>query len=914
MRLPWSLLLVARRSGGYIYYSNPGATLWDTISAGSPFIFNREFTLSAVVGGQIYATYNLDIYQSSDSGRTWEIFDTIPRSIGLRDMYTENDRLIITGSNGIAISKEDGTFHYFDYNDCFGFLLPTSVILSDGSLLVGTRNGLQIIDTNGTFQQMHGMPGGSQVVRTETALYTTNHGGIYRRELGEEFFTSLCPPSSSRPFTPLLNGFGKDTIVALYYDTLFISPDRGNTWQAPQIIPTIGHDRVPRSFWINDFGWFVEQFSHSSGKRLIRSTNHGRNWIAISFPGETRDSLSTWTIVQGPESENNDIYWTIFKNNSFQSYLSQDGGDSWIRNGTSQLELAKRMISNRPRVERSRGLKHIALSWDDYTSIILYQNGIDTVRFESKEDQAVTINRYDSVYLAIVEPADAYDQQYEVPIPVSQFYIRRVDEQEWYRFDLQPGKKHLTNSSPQTFFPTADGLYAFSRGGYLWLFTSFDEPPHSRYNLTVSNGYGSGEYRPGDTVDINAFSLGSHNVFDGWKTSNIDDEAQIAHPAEWHTKVIMPARDVTITGTYKELTVHPWQQDIIYLGPGDTAHIAYVTPSGKTDDYGGIILVVDNAGKTPNEFFANVEGNQFVRDALDRGFGVVTLASQESIAGDINGNDTIEWNLDFTNPDANLDLRHVRAIVASFGNYGDGVVVPVWILSLGGNGSFAAGAASVLHSPAIAFTTASPKLEWMSELVSPAAFVVAVQDNNHGFFPKTSGRDLALTHQWNNRVSLYEEHLPSTLYPERFARIPSIDTVTSRKILEEMIQAGHFHSSDMLPNGRIVYTRIDKYQFDTLRNSTAAPVLAGLDSAIQEAVWRQLLSTASGPTFFSDLNELILDFFEEHNTAPNTSGVKHEPKHNLDIEMDLSALPKWMDSLGWTKPFLKNYQEYRRAE
>jgi hypothetical protein len=73
------------------------------------------------------------------------------------------------------------------------------------------------------------------------------------------------------------------------------------------------------------------------------------------------------------------------------------------------------------------------------------------------------------------------------------------------------------------------------------------------YDVTVTNGTGSGSYVSGATVDITANAPTSGKVFDKWTSEDVTfDNANSAN-----TSFVMPAQAVTVTATYKDAPVTP---------------------------------------------------------------------------------------------------------------------------------------------------------------------------------------------------------------------------------------------------------------------------------------------------------------------------------------------------------------------
>ena len=75
--------------------------------------------------------------------------------------------------------------------------------------------------------------------------------------------------------------------------------------------------------------------------------------------------------------------------------------------------------------------------------------------------------------------------------------------------------------------------------------------PTKEYQLTVNNGSGSGNYDDGDIVEITAKAPEAGKVFDKWTSDNTD--VKFADVTSASTTFTMPATDVTITATYKNV-------------------------------------------------------------------------------------------------------------------------------------------------------------------------------------------------------------------------------------------------------------------------------------------------------------------------------------------------------------------------
>ena len=116
---------------------------------------------------------------------------------------------------------------------------------------------------------------------------------------------------------------------------------------------------------------------------------------------------------------------------------------------------------------------------------------------------------------------------------------------------------------------------------------------YNAYTLTVNYGSGSGGYSAGDTVTIVANTAPAGKVFDKWTSDNSD--VKFASATSTSTTFTMPAANVTVTATYKDISVPDPSKDYtltVKNGTGggkynaeDTVSItANTAPAGKVFD------------------------------------------------------------------------------------------------------------------------------------------------------------------------------------------------------------------------------------------------------------------------------------------------------------------------------------------
>ena len=79
------------------------------------------------------------------------------------------------------------------------------------------------------------------------------------------------------------------------------------------------------------------------------------------------------------------------------------------------------------------------------------------------------------------------------------------------------------------------------------------------FTVSVNNGYGGGKYKVGDTVDIFSIAYADNQLFDKWS----GDVFLLNAFEEWHTWFIMPNRNVSFTGSIKNISTVTLQYEQI---------------------------------------------------------------------------------------------------------------------------------------------------------------------------------------------------------------------------------------------------------------------------------------------------------------------------------------------------------------
>ncbi|MEM6559853.1 MAG: SBBP repeat-containing protein [Myxococcota bacterium] len=178
-----------------------------------------------------------------------------------------------------------------------------------------------------------------------------------------------------------------------------------------------------------------------------------------------------------------------------------------------------------------------------------------------------------------------------------------------------------------------------------------------KYTLIVTDGYGSGRYAPGEIVHISSRVAPLQEAHLRW-TGDIEVDN------EWHTTFVMPARDIALTAEVASVSFE--REDSDYLGMSDTVKTRRLfTPAASPI---GLLLLLHGTGGS-SAMVDRTEVHAFVLDAVQEGFSVVALDSEETASGqDINGDGNLRWNTELT--ETNVDLANINNVLVKLRSEG----------------------------------------------------------------------------------------------------------------------------------------------------------------------------------------------------------------------------------------------------
>ena len=370
--------------------------------------------------------------------------------------------------------------------------------------------------------------------------------------------------------------------------------------------------------------------------------------------------------------------------------------------------------------------------------------------------------------------------------------------------------------------------------------------------VTVSNGYGSAKYKVGDTVHIFSVAYASNQLFDTWTSA---DASLLNAKNEWHTWFIMPAKNVSFSGSLKTITPVALTYEQI-RGRDRLKPVYYFFPAGHK----GFVYLLHGTGGTALNLVNNYELIQLYKELVNDGFGIIVTEAEEATTGiDANGDGKLRWLVSPADSVSNIDYANIKILTDTFYNRGTTNRSKLRYsvgMSNGGNYSaylsayykYKAGVSYCAQAGAVSLTT-----------LTPLQFCMARYDNNENVGAAGNAAALSNSQTISGRgvCSKYfiKEHAP--LYAERFARRGDISIAKSAAIFTELKTKGYLNNknyfigfSDVLVNA---YTA----------NPASFPELNSLTVLQKLFVVEQIDLSVSDHQMYSDYNKATLQFLNQ---------------------------------------------------
>lgn len=367
------------------------------------------------------------------------------------------------------------------------------------------------------------------------------------------------------------------------------------------------------------------------------------------------------------------------------------------------------------------------------------------------------------------------------------------------------------------------------------------------FQLTVNNGYTqANQVAAGDTVHLWAQEWGLARTFSHWE----GDTSFLERPLEWHTRIIMPAQDVTLTAVTPVLptgTANPLTLENI-MGRDTLKRVFSYFPANAPP--AGVCWLWHGTGGSASSWAGGeFEQHQFVKYLVSKGWGVIVTESEESTKDmDLSGDGNLRY--DYT-PDTlnNVDLENVRAIRDTFINRGKfSWSTPQASLGFSAGGAFSTLLAPVLGWQAAVSHSSGGVTAILPFIETPILYSMNLLDDH----PDVGWEgNLEAFHNWQyldsaGVCSEFYLQRPSPTYPARFKRFPGITTSLSASINNELVGNGCFGQ------GGYMIKSPGEIELAVISNPSNWPVVLGLTGPQRQFVLDQLRVMWTSHHYHSD--------------------------------------------------------------
>lgn len=368
--------------------------------------------------------------------------------------------------------------------------------------------------------------------------------------------------------------------------------------------------------------------------------------------------------------------------------------------------------------------------------------------------------------------------------------------------------------------------------------------------VTISNGYGTGKYKVGDTVHIFSVAYSTDQLFNTWSSS---DASLLNGKDEWHTWFIMPARNVSFSGSIKNITPFTLTLEQI-RGRDRNKSVYYYFPASHK----GFVLLLHGSGGTAQHFVNSYEYQQLIKDLVNDNFGVIVTEAEEATTGiDSNGDGKLRWATTPYDSVTNVDYANIKIITDTF--YNRGVTNRAkfrYSVGMSNGGNFSS-YLSALFSYKAGISYCAPSGAPIAAIsTTPLQFCMARFDNNENVGPTGNTNALTNSQTLTSRgiCSKYYilEHCP--LYPERFARKGDISLSKSALLFNELKTKGFLNNKNYFIGFSDALTTA--YQ----ANPTSFPELNSLTVFQKLTVIEQIDLAVADHQMYSDYNRATLKF------------------------------------------------------
>jgi len=305
-----------------------------------------------------------------------------------------------------------------------------------------------------------------------------------------------------------------------------------------------------------------------------------------------------------------------------------------------------------------------------------------------------------------------------------------------------------------------------------------------QFELKVTGGYGGGFYRAGDTVHIWAREEKLTETFRTWT----GDTTYLGDPGEWHTRLLMPAKNISVAANFINLPAGAKLTFEKMKGRDTIKPVQYYFPA-KDNKMKALVWIFHGSGGSVNEFTGQVEGVSIIKTLIANDYAVAISECDEStFHKDFNNDGNTRWEYPIVN-NMNRDMQNHAQFRDTFiaRGYMD-AKLPQMGLGFSAGGSFAI-SNGFLMKFVKGITFCAPGLNFIGDQSTmPTQWFMSLLDNHPDVGKE--GNDTAIIH-FNKLRSRgvcagYNMLLPSPCYPEYFRRILSVDSIKSSILFNEL--------------------------------------------------------------------------------------------------------------------------------
>lgn len=371
------------------------------------------------------------------------------------------------------------------------------------------------------------------------------------------------------------------------------------------------------------------------------------------------------------------------------------------------------------------------------------------------------------------------------------------------------------------------------------------------HNLTVAGGYGSGIYQVGDTVHIWSEAYNNTKTFTTWN----GDSQFLLNPNEWHTTLVMPDQDVTVTAQIANMPAYSINNEQI-MGANNLKNVYSYFPQTPK----GLLYLFHGTSGSASNWITTVEYRSFVNRAIADTFAIIVTEAEEiTLNTDLNGDGKLRWQgfpIDTVN---GIDYKNLKIITDTFINRGDILsTLPKFSVGMSNGGSFSAISSHALNYKAGISYCASSAQPIFGIRNNPFAFRMAKFDDNADVGPQGNYE------AWQNDSTLQARDIchdykiidKQPIYPQRFARIPGVTVATSMAIFNQLANNGQLDSENYALHSDTIKNHI-------LANPALYTSFVGLTNEQRIEALNQISSSNAEHKFYSDYNFESLDFLTQ---------------------------------------------------